>query len=558
MVRLGIVVMAVALAGCSSSSDPGPGSASPTSAATHSEGSSPAATADVDPEVQQLLALSPGDQEAQLATLTAEIERGLMTSSGLEATLGGPAAADKAFAALTSLIVTRASAFRGNPSSGRFGAGVRSADEVSVGGLLFAGWMIAGIGADGIVGSTNDAKPGKPQSETRKDGQSVVELTGSADKAGLDTTTTATVDGVTGTLHVRIDISPCPDATGTFTSKILIEASATSAGGRTGSNLSQQVDVVGRVGDDAELAGYDVTTRSQAAKFASSKGSYVDVTNTTSWAGGHVTAAARTLNRAGGTATSEQALQWANAGTLTEALVNHYALDAAEKAWKSGRCVDLRVSTDPSKRSGLKPSTPVSLTAAPRSRIDGSPAGGSVRATLTGGTSIDPADTAVPADATYSYVAPGEKDKTATVTLESRSKRGIGRATVTFDTTSAGYFVRPTNGGSIAVKGFGSYLHLNMAALTPTDVCDVTGAFTLTGPLATTQTFTPTGQGRGTTTYSTSGTGIPMSGAGTYVVDLGAATLTAALKGTIRFPGKTVGFTATQVFKLDAAQGTCQ
>ncbi len=550
------VVVALPLAGCSSSPDPGTGT--PPATGVASGGSSSGTSAGVDPEVQKLLALDPAEQEAQLAALTSGIERELMTSSGLEATLGGPAAADKAFAAVTSVMVTRAATYRGSPTFGRYGAGVPRADEVSLGGLMFAGWMVAGLGAQGIVESTNDAKPGAPGTETKKDGPATVELTASAGTAGLDTSFTATVDGVTGALHVKVDIAPCPDATGTFTSKILLEASATSAGGRTGSNMSQQIDVVGRVGDDAELAGYDVTTRSQAAKFASSKGSYVDVTNRTSWVGGQVTAASRIVNRAGGSATSEQAQQWANAGTLTEALVNHYALEATEKAWKSGRCVDLQVTTDPAKRSGLKPSAAVTITAAPKSKIDGKPAGGTVTAALTGGSSIDPSGSAVPADATFAYVAPTETGKAATVTFESRSKRGIGKAAVSFDTKSVGYFVRPTNGGSITVQRFGSHSGLNFAALTPIDVCDVTGAFTLTGPLGTTQTFTPTGNGRGTTAYSTNGTGIPMSGKGSYTIDVAGGKLTTTVKGTIRFPGQTVGFTGTQVFALDAPQGTCQ
>ena len=102
--------------------------------------------------------------------------------------------------------------------------------------------------------------------------------------------------------------------------------------------------------------------------------------------------------------------------------------------WESGRCIDLPVTSSPAKRTGLKPSIHFDLEAKPRVKSDGSSAGGTVTATLTGGSSLQPSGEKVKADAKYAYVGPEEKDKTASIAFESRSKRGVGKATLEFDT----------------------------------------------------------------------------------------------------------------------------
>jgi hypothetical protein len=54
---------------------------------------------------------------------------------------------------------------------------------------------------------------------------------------------------------------------------------------------------------------------------------------------------------------------------------------------------------------------------------------------LQGASSVDPSGTPVPADADFTYVAPGEPDSTGGVALEARSRRGVGRASLSFDTS---------------------------------------------------------------------------------------------------------------------------
>ncbi len=432
-VRFGAVAMAMALAGCSGGAA-GSGGGSGDAGSSSVPSSAVAAGVELDPQMQEFLALDLAGQEAALAELSAKLERELWTETGMEAELGGPAATDKAYNALATAFTEQALRYRGDPAFGRFGAHVAAgSDDVSLGGLTFGGYVIAGLAAK-VVESSNEVAPGKTQTSTISGEGTSGEISGSLQESSFDSTIEKTVDGVTGKLRTKVTIAPCPDATGTFTSKVLIDASSTTSGGRSGSNMTTEVDVTGHVDDSAELAGYESVTRTQAAGFKSSKGAFVDVTTSVVWSGGQIAGVDQTYNRTGGAATGEMLKAWGFAGVLTEALVNHYALDAAEKAWKSGRCVDLKATTTPSQRTGLKPSTAVSILAQPVSKIDGKPVGGTVTATLAGESSVDPAGSPVPADATFAYVAPGEKDKTASVSLESRSKRGIGKVDVAFDT----------------------------------------------------------------------------------------------------------------------------
>ncbi|MEI6362956.1 MAG: hypothetical protein WCP95_12570 [Actinomycetes bacterium] len=197
------------------------------------------------------------------------------------------------------------------------------------------------------------------------------------------------------------------------------------------------------------------------------------------------------------------------------------AVEAAKKGWQSGRCVKLDPTTQPGKRKGLAPSASVTITAPPRSKIDGTPTGGTVTAKLNGGTSVSPSGSKVPADATFTYVAPAEKDKTATVSLEARSKRGVAKAELNFDTKVGSYALK----GSIATAPGGTRI--------TGQTCDVTKPFTAesSGDMIGTITFTPTDDASGTLAFTGRVFNAPfkLSGKGTYTVnvppDSGAGTL---------------------------------
>lgn len=487
----------VVLAGCSTASDSG----------------GPVATNDLAAEVSALQALPPEEQESQLRTQSADVEGQMLALSGLQEELGGPEQAQVAYSAMTTALVRRTTQSRGTSGlMGRFGAAVGLAEPPSLGGMIFAGWMIGALAAEGIVSSTNDAKPGaEPVRDVRNDNggssASSVVHEASLESTSIDATVETTAGGVTGTLRFKMTINPCPDAAGVFTAKASMTTSATTGGGRTGSNSSVDIALTGRVDDDARLAGYDITTTSQAAEFGSGNNVWAEVTDTISFAGGEVTGASRTFGRSAGNVPEGFGAQWANLGQLFALMVSNQMLSAAQKGWESGRCVALDPTTDPGKRTGLAPGASVTILAAPRSKVDGRPTGGTVTATLAGGTSVDPAGSKVSADARFAYLAPGERDKSATVSLEARSRRGVAKATIDFDTRPPAY----TASGQDEVTFSGT-------------VASITAPFTVDGTFPggrATFRFDGASEDGGTLRIAGGGSGARLTGRGTYTVSEG-------------------------------------
>lgn len=483
----------------------------------------PTAPGDLAAEVSAIYALTPEEQESQLRTLSADVEEQMLALSGLQAELGGPEQAKAAYSAMTNALVTRTMQFREAPGDiglARFGAAssdvgrlstlVGAGSSPSLGGMIFGGWMIGTMAAEGIVTSTNDAKPGaKPERDVRTDGQgasSSIVREASLESTSIDMTVETTANGVTGTLRVTMTINPCPDPAGEFTAKASMTASATTGSARVGSNASFDIELTGLVDDDARLAGYDVTTTSEAAEFGSGNNVWAEVTDTTSFAGGKVTEASRTAGRSAGNVPEGFAAQWADLGRLTALMLVDKMLSAAQKGWESGRCVALEPTTDPSKRTGLAPGASVAILAAPRSKVDGMPTGGTVTATLAGETSVDPAGSKVAADARFAYRAPEEKEKSATVSLEARSRRGVARAEVVFDTRTSAYTASGTF-GNITFSG---------------TIPDLAQPFTIAGAGGANLIFSyvpSDSSGRsGTMTYTGSVGGFKLSGSGSYTI----------------------------------------
>ena len=122
-------------------------------------------------------------------------------------------------------------------------------------------------------------------------------------------------------------------------------------------------------------------------------------------------------------------------------LIQEFVLDAAKEGYTSGRCVEIGYGVSPG-TTGLEPGSSATITARPRGKQDGVPTGGTVQALLSAGEkSVDPSSTPIPVDAEFEYGAPDEPNKTGTVSLEARSKRGIGRVDIKFDTAGPPRYV---------------------------------------------------------------------------------------------------------------------
>jgi hypothetical protein len=206
--------------------------------------------------------------------------------------------------------------------------------------------------------------------------------------------------------------------------------------------------------------------------------------------------------------------------------------------WESGRCINLQVTSDPGKRTGLKPATAFQLEAKPRAKADGQPAGGTVTATLAGGSSLAPSGTAVKADARFTYVAPEEKDKTAAVSFESRSKRGVGKATLEFDTKE--------NKHAYSISGGADEFHGTGVA------CDLGERFFISGSGVTVR-FEPSSPQGGNYSYSGNMSGFAVWGHGTYTVNYQgntAVSMTAEGPGSVQTPKGTFSRSGSETYTL--------
>jgi len=468
--------------------------------------------------ITDFLALGPDEQLARVNELDGLVERELFVYSGLEDELGGPQTTDEQWAAaLAGLdgIVAQAvsdATPADLPAAREIHPFANTGEVPSLAGALMGGLMFNGLVGQAIVEASNRGGDGELSTDN---------VTVKADLAHVSMALDAlhvTAEGLSTKLNQTADMTPCPNDHGVFLGSAHITMSETAGSvGQTG-----QLDVVfeGQLDDNADVAGLDVNVDVAMADFASAKGQFIDLSYRFGMAGSK-TPFSQTLTRYGGAPTEAWLGQVQTLGILMGMMLTTQLKDAMEAGWKSGRCVQLNVSTDPAQRSGVDPNAKFKITAQPRSKTDGgsgidAPTGGTVTATLVGGANVDPSGTPVPADAEFDYLAPSETAMTGSVSLEARSKRGIGTASVDFSTGAA----YTASGGSAGISISGT-------------VADLTQPFTLDGTFdggTMVLTYLPDADGRsGTFTNSGSASGFTLSGTGTYVItgdDGGPLTLT--------------------------------
>ncbi len=506
-----IVALAVAAASCSGGGDqsgPSEGSSAPDSANPPASTSPPGTDVATEPEYDVLaadvLAMPSEEQQQYLTDLAASFDQQLALDSGLEDMLGGPEATSAALHDAWAPLFDQVRATLGQPIQ----LGFRSAPQnaPNIGESLFGMMMTAGLGAEAIVSVSNDLPAGTTETAELGPGMKVKASTA---KAALDVDVSNTSkEGVTTKLKMHLEVAPCPGPDGRFTAKASADMSATA--GSVGGTGSLEVSVDGQLDDDARLASTNIDFRMQMADFAGGKGSFGDVS------GGYTgdTFNGLTFNRTGGDVDEKYLTQVGVSGIMFALVISHFLTDAAQKAWESGRCVRIDASASPGPK-GLDPGSNSTVSAAPRSKIDGAPTGGTVTATLSaGGANVEPSSTPLPADAEFTYLAPDERNKSGTVSLEARSRRGVGKAAIDLDTSQPSY-AATYSGGGIGITG---------------TVDDLGQPFTTDGKFtAGTAMFEhiPADDRSGSIVVTGGGPGAVLTGSGTYtIVDNGDGTLT--------------------------------
>ena len=197
------------------------------------------------------------------------------------------------------------------------------------------------------------------------------------DTVTLTTEVKADVAGIKGKVKTTVKMKTCPDAEGKVVAEFESVSSIAAGGGNASTRLSSSIE--GHVDDDANLIEGQGDMDSSARQ-STDGGDFVDVSDTISTSRGEM--GSKVNGRGGGA--SDQDVQAAQFMARMGRFAAYQTMQAAQKAWQSGQCVDLQVRSDPAKRTGAKPNTAYTLFAEPRAKSDGAPTRGTVKATLSG------------------------------------------------------------------------------------------------------------------------------------------------------------------------------
>ncbi|MBS0200945.1 MAG: hypothetical protein JSR70_10890 [Proteobacteria bacterium] len=428
--------------------------------------------------------------------------RSLMRASGIDAALGGEAKADAALQKLFALYEQKSRVFAAelpglfNKRSGG-GGGFGGGGESGYGGMA-ASTTTAGMQNEAAEQTWEQGQEAGQssgsQTTSTSNGSSTTEWT----QDGYANTTTYEgnlPEGLKGKVTTRVKTVACPDASG----KIEIEFESTSDLGSASGSAQTKVSskLVQHLDDDANFIDDDMDSDVHVEQTTGS-GSHVDVSDGLSTSRGEAGSKVNGRNRNASNEDVELAQALAKLGRFAAM----QALDSAKKAIESGKCVKLDVRSDPAKRTGAKPNTAYTLFAEPRAKSDGAPTRGTVKATLSGEHMLNPRDKKVPADAQFDYQNPEKKDQSATIDFEARSKRGVGKASLQFDTKKGGY--RIVVGGGDPVNQV---------------VCDIDHSFVLNGKLFGTE-FSGGMDGTYKFVRTPNIPGLQWKASGTYHIDL--------------------------------------
>ena len=437
----------------------------------------------------------------EITKLEYALTRRLMKAGGLDAALGGEAKADSALTALFVDYERKARALQTElpkafaPANEGGGGGMGGAE----------GW--GGAAASSVLGGSQAEtaarawENGVDRGETT--GHAEANIGGdhvSVDWTGDSATMTSEVEGnipggLKGKVKTTVSLKTCPDAEGKVVAEFESNSSVAAGGASADSRVKSKVTAF--VDDDANLIDDKLDSQSSAQQ-STSGGAHVDANDDLSTVTGAAGGKTNAMSGGATEADGKMAQGMASMGRYAA----RQAILAAQKAWQSGKCVKLEVRSDPAKRKGVKPNTAYTLFAEPRAISDGQPTGGTVKATLNGGNRLNPTGK-VKADAKFDYANPEQKEQSATIDFEARSKRGVGKATLEFDTKKGGYRIALDNGESITTcditKPFSGKIGAGMITLnfTPSGdkggsmafhfanargMADTTYRYTLSGP----------------------------------------------------------------------------
>lgn len=441
------------------------------------EGAQPKPAARIDQaQLDRFRAEGPVANARRVAPIDYVLHYRLMQATGMVDALGGQPQALEALQALGNAYQRHAEALAAHPPRLQpvaFTGEGMSSGFVGFGMGVFGGSLVSSMSGY-MVSEASDARV----AELVKAGP--IELSRN-DRGGMgmtvtDTTVEQTIEyamnehGVSGALKVRTRMDTCPDREGRVSMTMDVDSKMAVTGKPgIGGAVTAHFILERWLDDDAHL----IDAQDGSA-------SHLDIRMSGSEHGAIQSAdVSMGLGRDGqGTFTehgeqgfsifhpdeAESAYKLLQGAQLFMHLMSEAALRSAP--WQSGRCVKLEVTSDPAKRTGARPNTAYTLRAMPRAKADGAPTRGTVTATLSGGSTLNPTGK-VKADAQFDYANPDQRDQRASIAFEARSKRGVGKATLNFDTLQGGWRITLLP-GCPAIQG-------------DARVCDLTKPFAIRG-----------------------------------------------------------------------------
>ncbi len=477
-------------------------------------------------QVDSLLTMPEVERRAELSQMGVALQNDLAGVSGLAEELGGADAAAAALERAWAPTVEGVLALETVPVDLGFRRGTARAagPALSTGEGVFGGYMAVALIATTAVGGTNGATDAEMADKSgAAEGNPRTEVQSSRERVEGSVVGEQTSDGVSTRMSTTFDVATCPDPNGAFEAKATVDVSVSK--GSVGQRTTLDVTVKGTVGDDATTESLDIAFRAQGGRASGGRGEFIDLSGTATL--GASSSSPVTVNRTGGTVSESLRTETADTGNTYALLLGVQMYMAAKDAWSSGRCVRLAYTASPGP-TGLDPDSTSSIVATPTSKLDGTPTKGTVTATLSaGGAGVEPG-TPVPADATFTYTAPSTSGDGGTVSLESRSRRGIGKADVVL--TTGGAYVASGSSEGVTFSG-------QVASLSAPFTIDIAFAGSDSGAFS----FEPTDETSGVVTIQALGSGAVVTGGGTYTVadnPDGTKTLTATVSSCVDVSGQ--------------------
>lgn len=528
-IRIGLLAALLATAACSPSAD----QAAAPSPAAHARAQHVPTQAQVD----KFLAEGPESTLRKLSVTDYWLHYKLMQATGIEQALGGETQAIAALQALGNAYERNVrgveadmpklvpAAFTGEGmASGFMGLGMGNVAGMMTGGMM-----------SGAVSSMSDAhladlvKAG-PIKFDGGNGNSTLQL-GEDGSLAQSMEFEVNEQGINGKVKLKTRMDACPDPQGKVAVDIEVDSQMSVSGKPgTGGSVHSTFRYERYLDDDAHLIdsgdGSASKLRIQIGGHENFQSQGADITT------GYERGGKALFENHGEQGYSifrpeevERTQQLLQSAVLLQTLIAEVMLRgmaSGSSPWESGRCVKLEVTSDPGKRKGIRPNTAFDIEAKPRAKADGAPTGGSVTATLSGGSSLQPASGKVPADAKYQYAGPDKKDEAASIAFEARSKRGVGKATLAFDTKRVQAYRAVGGGGDFHGSG---------------TICDLSQPFTISGS-GVTMKFTPSSEQGGAYSYQGNISGFSVWGGTSYTVsaDENGGSMTGTGTGCVKTP----------------------